>query len=306
MKRKKTNFFMILFLLLSSLAITVVAKAFFDPHGIESPTEAIPVPVTMIPEDKDGAAAIIQAMEELATSEPLPSEQAELTLRQEAPSCNSQAVESTENKEISTENTEESPADTIIAPASMENTLFIGDSRTVGLAEYAQMGDAHFFAAVGMTVYSVDTANVSVPHVGKVTLSELLKNHSYDKIYIMLGINELGYPVEKTLEKYCALIQSIQEAQPNTLIFVQANLHITKSRSDNDKVINNPKIDTFNDHISQLADNERVFYLDANCIFDDADGALSEAKSVDHAHPMAKYYQEWGNWIAEQTGAIFS
>ena len=306
MKRKKMSFFIILFLLLSTLAITVVAKAFCDPHAPERPIEAVPVLVTMIPEDKDGAAAIVQTMEELAVAETQPSEQAELTLRQEEPSCNLQAVESTENKEISIENTEESPKDATIVPASMENALFIGDSRTVGLAEYAQMDDAHFFAAVGMTVYGVDTANVSVPHVGKVTLSELLKNHSYDKIYIMLGINELGYPVEKTLEKYCALIQSIQEAQPDTLIFVQANLHITKSRSDNDKVINNPKIDTFNDHISQLADHERIFYLDANCIFDDADGALSEAKSGDHAHPLAKYYQEWGNWIAEQTGAILS
>ena len=305
MKRKKTNFFMILFLLLSTLAITVVVKALFDPHGIESPTQADPVPVTIIPEDNAGVVAIIQAIEELTTADSLPSELDELTLQQEEPSCsyNPEAAESIESKETSTE---ESPAETIIAPTSTENTLFIGDSRTVGLSEYAQMGDAHFFAAVGMTVYSVDTANVSVPHVGKVTLSELLQKHSYDKIYIMLGINELGYPIEKTLEKYRALIQSIQEAQPNTLIFVQANLHITKSRSDNDKVINNPKIDTFNDHISQLADNERVFYLDANCIFDDADGALSEAKSVDHAHPMAKYYQEWGNWIAEQTGAILS
>ena len=299
MKRKKMTFFMILFLLLSALAITVVAKAFCDPHAPESPPEAVPVPVTMIPENIDGAAVIIQTMDELTAAETHPSQQAE-------PSCNLQAVESTENKEISIENTEESPKDATIVPASMENALFIGDSRTVGLAEYAQMDDAHFFAAVGMTVYGVDTANVSVPHVGKVTLSELLKNHSYDKIYIMLGINELGYPVEKTLEKYCALIQSIQEAQPDTLIFVQANLHITKSRSDNDKVINNPKIDTFNDHISQLADHERIFYLDANCIFDDADGALSEAKSGDHAHPLAKYYQEWGNWIAEQTGAILS
>ena len=299
MKRKKMTFFMILFLLLSALAITVVAKAFCDPHAPESPPEAVPVPVTMIPENIDGAAVIIQTMDELTAAETHPSEQAE-------PSCNLQAVEYVERKEISIENTEESPKDATIVPASMENALFIGDSRTVGLAEYAQMDDAHFFAAVGMTVYGVDTANVSVPHVGKVTLSELLKNHSYDKIYIMLGINELGYPVEKTLEKYCALIQSIQEAQPDTLIFVQANLHITKSRSDNDKVINNPKIDTFNDHISQLADHERIFYLDANCIFDDADGALSEAKSGDHAHPLAKYYQEWGNWIAEQTGAILS
>lgn len=148
--------------MLSALAITVVAKAFCDPHAPERPIEAVPVLVTMIPEDKDGA-AIIQAMEELAVAETQPSEQAELTLRQEEPSCNLQAVESTENKEISIENTEESPKDAIIAPASMENALFIGDSRTVGLAEYAQMDDAHFFAAVGMTVYGVDTANVSVP-----------------------------------------------------------------------------------------------------------------------------------------------
>ena len=194
----------------------------------------------------------------------------------------------------------------MIVPASMENTLFIGDSRTVGLAEYAQMDEAHFFATVGMSVYDVDTAKVSVPDVGKVTLSELLKNYQYDKIYVMLGINELGYPFEKTLEKYSTLIQSIQEAQPDTLVFVQANLHVTKETSDNDKVINNPTIDAFNDNISQLADDERVFYLDANCIFDDADGALSESKSGDNAHPLAKYYQEWGNWIAEQTGAILA
>ena len=227
-------------------------------------------------------------------------------MQPEEPFCNLQAVESVESNEISIENTEESPKDATIVPASMENVLFIGDSRTVGLAEYARMDDAHFFAEGGMTVYGVDTTNVSVPHVGKVTLSELLKNYSYDKIYIMLGINELGYPVEKTLEKYCALIQSIQEAQPDTLIFVQANLHVTKSRSDNDKIINNPKIDIFNEHISKLADHERIFYLDANCIFDDSDGALSEAKSGDHAHPLAKYYQEWGNWIAEQTGTVLS
>ena len=131
MKRKKMSFFIILFLLLSALAITVVAKAFCDPHAPERPIEAVPVLVIMIPEDKDGAAAIVQTMEELAVAETQPSEQAELTLRQEEPSCNLQAVESTENKEISIENTEESPKDAKIVPASMENALFIGDSRTV-------------------------------------------------------------------------------------------------------------------------------------------------------------------------------
>ena len=232
MKRKKTNLFVILFLLLSALVVAAAAKAFCDPHGLESSNEA--VPVTTVPEDEDGAAEIIPPIEELTEAETLPSEQAEIPLRQESPSCSPQAVESTENKEPSIGNTEGTLEDAMIVPASMENTLFIGDSRTVGLAEYAQMDEAHFFATVGMSVYDVDTAKVSVPDAGKVTLSELLKNYQYDKIYVMLGINELGYPLEKTLEKYSTLIQSIQEAQPDTLVFVQANLHVTKARSDSD------------------------------------------------------------------------
>lgn len=307
MKRPKTNLFVVIFLLFSSLVVTAAAKAFCDPHAPEIVTEAGTVPAIAIPEDVDSTAAIIGAIEELTEADPLPPEQEEITLQQETPSCDPQAVEPTETQEQPIEGIKETPPeDTMIVPASMENALFIGDSRTVGLSEYAQLNDAHFFATVGMSVYDIDTAKVSVPDVGKVTLSELLKNYQYDKIYVMLGINELGYPFEKTLGKYSALIQSIQEAQPDALVFVQANLHVTKERSDSDKVINNPTIDAFNDNISQLADDERVFYLDANCIFDDADGALSESKSGDNAHPLAKYYQEWGNWIAEQTGAILS
>ena len=304
MKRKKTNLFVILFLLLSALVVTSAAKAFCDPHVLESSNEE--VPVTTIPEDEDGAVEIIPTIEELTEAETLPSEQAEIPLRQESPSCSPQAVESTENKEPSIGNTEGTPEDAMIVPASMENTLFIGDSRTVGLAEYAQMEGAEFFASVGMSVYEIDKAKVSVPNVGKVTLSELLENQSYDRIYVMLGINELGYPFEQLVKKYGDFIQYLQNAQPDSTIFILANLHVTKSRSDREKVINNPAINSFNEAISGFADNEHIFYLDANCIFDDADGALSEAKSGDHAHPLAKYYQEWGNWIAEQTGAILA
>ena len=58
MKRKKTNLFVILFLLLSALVVAAAAKAFCDPHGLESSNEA--VPVTTVPEDaiKTGATPI--------------------------------------------------------------------------------------------------------------------------------------------------------------------------------------------------------------------------------------------------------
>ena len=46
------------------------------------------------------------------------------------------------------------------------------------------------------------------------SLSELLDNQKYDKVYIMLGINEMGYNFEKIIEKYQELIQFIKEKEP--------------------------------------------------------------------------------------------
>ncbi len=50
----------------------------------------------------------------------------------------------------------------------MGDALFIGDSRTVGLMEYAQIANADFFANTGMSVFNIHKKPVSVPNVGKV------------------------------------------------------------------------------------------------------------------------------------------
>ena len=187
---------------------------------------------------------------------------------------------------------------------SMEDALFIGDSRTVGLSEYSILEGADFFANVGMNVYNVNEKTVSVPTVGKVTLDELLNYKTYDKIYVMLGINELGYNRENTVAKYADLIDYIQEKQPDAIIIIEANLHVTKSRSDSDKVINNNAINEFNSAISGLADGKKIFYFDVNVLFDDENGSLPAEKSQDSAHLYAKYYIEWGEWIIRQTVAL--
>lgn len=187
---------------------------------------------------------------------------------------------------------------------SMKDALFIGDSRTVGLSEYADINGADFFATVGMNVYNIHKDAVSVPSVGKVTLTQLLSYKKYGKIYIMLGINELGYNIDSTIAKYRELIDFVREKQPDALIFIQANLHVTKSRSDSDKVINNPAVDKLNKRLADFADGKTVFYLDANPIFDDPSGNLSSDKAGDSAHPYAKYYAEWGKWIVKKTASL--
>lgn len=201
----------------------------------------------------------------------------------------------------------ESEADTALTQpktVSMKDALFIGDSRTVGLSEYSGIEGADFFATVGMNVYNIHKDTVSVPSVGKVTLTQLLGYKKYGKIYIMLGINELGYPLENTVAKYKELIDFVREKQPGARIFIQANLHVTKSRSDSDKVINNPAVDELNSRLAGFADGKTVFYLDANPLFDDNTGSLSSDKAGDSAHPYAKYYSQWGDWILEKTEAL--
>lgn len=187
---------------------------------------------------------------------------------------------------------------------SMGDALFIGDSRTVGLMEYAGIDGADYFCTVGMSVYNIHKNSVSVPNVGKVTLTELLNSKKYGKIYIMLGINEVGYKISSTVEKYSELIEFIKDKQPNAVIFIQANLHVSKSRSDSDKVVNNIAINGLNAELAKLADGKSKFYLDANILFDDKTGALSSDKSEDSTHLYAKYYKEWGEWIIKQTASL--
>ena len=187
---------------------------------------------------------------------------------------------------------------------SMADALFIGDSRTVGLMEYAGIDGADYFCAVGMSVYNIHEKPVSVPNVGKVTLTELLNSKKYGKIYIMLGINEVGYKFSSTVEKYSELIEFVKGKQSDAIIFIQANLHVTKSRSDSDKVVNNTAINVLNAELAKLADGKSKFYLDANILFDDKTGGLSSDKSNDNTHLYAKYYSEWGKWIIRQTASL--
>ena len=120
----------------------------------------------------------------------------------------------------------------------------------------------------------------------------------------MLGINELGYAFDKTISRYRSLVDSVQALQPDAVIILMANIHVTAARSESDKYINNLAVDRFNEATSQLADDKTIFYLDANSLFDDGNGNLAEEKSADSAHLKAKYCAEWGDWLMIETADI--
>ena len=187
---------------------------------------------------------------------------------------------------------------TTVDASYFDDALFIGDSRTVGIAEYGSLKNATYFADVGLNVYVAQTKAIAVKNVGTVTLPQLLSQKTFGKVYIMLGINELGTgTAESWAAQYKVLLDEVRELQPDAIIFVEANLHVGPSRSSTDATFNNPRIDKLNEKLAALADGKTIFYIDINELFDDENGNLRADASGDSTHVYAKYDLDWCDWL---------
>lgn len=183
---------------------------------------------------------------------------------------------------------------------SLAGCLFVGDSRTVGLEMAGSIPEADFFCAVGQTVFEITNVELNVDG-SDCTLAELLSEREYRKVYILLGINEIGEDPDTVVEEYSGLIDLILSYQPGAKIIVEANLHVTAWRSDLGDAFNNDRVDLLNRKLKALTDGFAVFWLDANPILDDEDGGLRrEYAEEDGIHPNFGCYAMWGEWIAEQ------
>lgn len=184
------------------------------------------------------------------------------------------------------------------------HSLFIGDSRTEGLRLYGGVKDADFFSKTSMSIYSLPKDRLEVTGMGKKTIAQVLDAKKYQTIYIMLGINEVGSNKNTTVNRYRTFIDEVRQKQPDATVVVCANLHVSKAKSDasvkSGSSITNKNIDTLNGMLAELADGDKIRYLDVNPQFDDANGALDASRTGDGVHMKAKYYPQWMAWIAEQ------
>ena len=187
-----------------------------------------------------------------------------------------------------------------VSPGTNEtfsDTLFIGDSRTVGLFEYGDLGQAEVFANSGMSVFNLFQTQVTLKNGTKQSLDEVLSSNRYSSIYLMLGINELGYEEQSILRQYRAVVEQIRAKQPQASLILEANLHVTREKAAKSDIYNNRKIDALNKAIETIAEETGCRYLDVNSLFDDETGNLSANYSTDGSHILGKYYSVWVDWI---------
>lgn len=179
-----------------------------------------------------------------------------------------------------------------------DDALFIGDSRTVGIQQCGGIDSATYFCSVGMSVYGVRYEAVDISGLGSVTLQTLLQSRSFGKVYIMLGINDIGGDLPTLAGNYQKVIDLVREYCPDAIIYVEANIHVSANPAAVASV-NNTNINAFNELLKGLCDGKTIFYLDVNPVFDDANGNLGDEYSSDGIHFSAQYYKQWADWIAQ-------
>ncbi len=186
-----------------------------------------------------------------------------------------------------------------------DDAIFIGDSRTAGLADYGELtAHASYFATESLTIYDIMETKLSLrtPEGEKKAayLKDVLKEKTYKKIYFCIGINELGnvgtLPFYK---KYTEVISQIRKLQPNSVIYIQGIMHENKKMSSKDPVFNNKNVLEKNRAIATLANGHDIFYLDMNEAVCDKNGNLIDELTNDGVHLKAANYVMWEDWLRD-------
>lgn len=178
-----------------------------------------------------------------------------------------------------------------------EDAVFIGDSRTVGLQDYSGL-NATFYATVGLNVYDMWDEDFCNLNGSKVSLEQALSVKQYKKVYFQIGINEMGRgTIDTFMEAYQKSVEKFMELQPDAIIYVQAIMKVTKSKSDNDPIFNNEGITARNERIAELADGQKVFYIDENEVVCDESGGLNPELTFDNLHLYGSQYGIWVDFL---------
>lgn len=185
----------------------------------------------------------------------------------------------------------------MVTPAEeFQDTVFIGNSLIVGLKQTCDIPGATFLACQSLDIRDAfDKAFVvNKEKDGKQTILEALEQRQYKKIYLMFGINELGWPYSDIfIDKYQEFVQEILKIQPKATIYVQSILPVTEQCSKTKEVFSKDNVMDHNELLQQMCGKLEVSYVDVFDYLSNDNGYLPEKESTDGIHLRKSAYEKW-------------
>ncbi len=183
--------------------------------------------------------------------------------------------------------------------ADLSNSAMLGNSYLDGFVTYNVLPDMDCFYRVGLNVRTVFTKtmlNHEIP-----VIDELQNGKSYDRVFLIFGENELGWPnTQAFYDGYGEVIDAVRERQPEAAVYIQSILPVSQEVSEkNIDCTNNEQILKFNEMLKELAKEKDAIYLDVASVMMDENGNLPEDAAVDGIHPGSKYYKIWAEYLED-------
>lgn len=189
------------------------------------------------------------------------------------------------------------PESALVEDTYFDDAVFLGDSRTDGLRLYSGLQHGTFLCATGATVESVFNKSVETV-VGKMPLLDALATLECGKVYIMLGVNELGWNGTQTFrEQSTKLIQRIQADHPEAEIVIQSILPVSAKKDAEGRYVNNARIDEYNQVWQELAYELDVSYLNVAEGIAGEDGLLPSDLCFDGVHLNQAGCRMWLDYL---------
>ena len=181
-----------------------------------------------------------------------------------------------------------------------DDAVFIGDSRVVSLYEYSDWKEATYYCSSGMTLGGVfkDPTGRWKDGNWKVNIADALQQKQYKKVYIMLGINDMGVgDLDYFMNHYTDMVNQIHEWQPDAIIYIMSIMNVSAERNAQGDYINNEAIRVRNERLKELDNGRDTFYLDINSVVCDENGYLNAEYTFDGVHLYAQYVPLWTDYL---------
>ena len=180
-----------------------------------------------------------------------------------------------------------------------DDVAFVGDSRTDGFRLYSGLERGTYFCVTGETVASAtDMENWKTEDGRKISLADAVAAADCGKIYLMLGINELGWNGTDIFRSHAEnLLRRLQADHPDAEIVVQSLLPVSAEQDAKGSYVNNQRILAYNQVWMELAEETGCDYVNIAEAVTGEDGCLPAEMSFDGVHLNRAGCHAWLDYL---------
>ena len=168
-----------------------------------------------------------------------------------------------------------------------DDVAFVGDSISNYLGYYATangaLGNAQFLTSGSLSatnaLWEISDKSVHPRYNGvKMKLEKSIPLTKANKVYIMLGMNDISYGLDYAFEHYKTLLNNIHKAAPDAMLYIESvTPRVYQGSNMSNPYLNNTNITKYNKMLSSYCRTKGWFFVNVAEVMFDGNGYLKRS-----------------------------